>query len=624
MRLPVGVTLDGEGGAFARVWAPDERRVELVLEERTARRTVGLEPQADGYFAATVPRASAGALYRFRLGEDAELFADPASRYQPDGPLGSSCIVEPRAFSWSDGDWRGCRLDGRVLYEMHVGTFTPEGTWDAARAKLSLLADLGVGVVEVMPVADFVGGFGWGYDGVCLFAPTRLYGTPDDLRRFVAAAHGHGIGVILDVVYNHLGPRGSTLARFSPHYISTHHGTEWGAGLNYDGPRSGPVRELVLANAAYWIDEFHLDGLRLDATQSIFDDSEDHILGAIVRAVREAARGRDTIVIGENEPQDARTVRPRERGGYGMDGVWNDDFHHTARVALTGLREAYYQDYRGAPQELLSAVKHGFLYQGQRYAWQARRRGTPALDLPPHRLVVFLENHDQVANSAGGRRIHELASVGSHRAMVAAMVLAPATPMLFQGEEFRSSAPFTYFADHDGALGAAVAEGRRAFLAQFPSIAAAIDHLAARPNLRATFEECKLDWREHQANAAWVALYRDLIALRMGDPTLGGSVRRPVDGAVIGAEAFALRYFGEDPGGARDRVLVINLGARRLEPSEPEPLLAPPNGRGWRLLWSSEDPAYGGGGTPHVDEDGAYALPGHAAVLLAPAEGGAS
>jgi maltooligosyltrehalose trehalohydrolase len=297
-------------------------------------------------------------------------------------------------------------LDGQVLYEMHLGTFTPKGTWEAASRELPALAALGVTVLEIMPIADFPGRFGWGYDGVNLFAPTRLYGTPDDCRHFIDRAHALGMGVILDVVYNHIGPEGNVLPHFSPEYFTDRYSTDWGEAINYEDAHAGPVREYFLANAGYWIEEFHFDGLRIDATQNIYDTSADHILAAVARRVRQAAGGRATLLVGENEPQHAQLVRPPAQGGYGLDALWNDDFHHSAMVAMTGRNEAYYSDYHGTPQELISALKYGWLYQGQYYTWQQKRRGTPALDLQPGVFVTFLQNHDQIANSARGLRAH--------------------------------------------------------------------------------------------------------------------------------------------------------------------------------------------------------------------------
>jgi maltooligosyltrehalose trehalohydrolase len=613
-RLPVGAEVQPSGGVHFRVWAPRRRRVEVVLADGAA---AELSAEGNGYFSAFVAGAGEGSLYRYRLDGEG-LFPDPASRFQPDGPHGPSQVIDPGKFAWSDGGWPGVGLEGQVIYELHVGTFTPEGTFEAAARQLPELADLGVTVVEVMPVAEFPGRFGWGYDGVDLFAPTRLYGTPDDFRRFVDRAHAAGVGVILDVVYNHLGPDGCYHREFSAHYFSDRYDNEWGDALNFDGEHAGPVREFFIANAGYWIDEFHLDGLRLDATQQIFDTSPEHILTAVGRRVREAARGRKTLIVAENEEQEARLVRPPEKGGCGLDGLWNDDFHHTARVALTGHNEAYYSDYHGSPQEFLSAVKWGYLFQGQRYQWQKKRRGTPALDLGPARFVTFIQNHDQVSNSARGQRIHELTSPGRLRALTALTLLAPGTPMLFQGQEFAASSPFVYFADHKPELAALVRKGRVEFLGQFPSVA--LEETKAcvpDPSDPRTFERCKLDLGEREKHAEVYALHRDLLRLRRDDPVFRAQRPRGVDGAVLGAHAFVLRFFAAD---GADRLLTVNLGRDlHLDPA-PEPLLAPPEGRRWQILWTSEDVRYGGDGTPPLDTEENWRIPGEAAVVLAPVE----
>jgi maltooligosyltrehalose trehalohydrolase len=471
-------------------------------------------------------------------------------------------------------------------------------------------------VIEMMPVADFPGRFGWGYDGVSLFAPTRLYGAPDDLRRFVDRAHAAGIGVILDVVYNHLGPDGNYLAAFASDYFTDRYANEWGQAINFDGAAAGPVREFFVANAAYWVDEFHMDGLRLDATQQMFDASAEHVLAEIARRTRAAAGGRSVLLVAENEPQHARLVRPPERGGYGLDALWNDDFHHTARVALTGRAEAYYMDYGGRPQELLSAVKHGFLYQGQHYAWQRKRRGVSARDVRPSALVAYVQNHDQVANSARGERLHALTSPGRWRAMTALLLLAPATPMIFQGQEFSASSPFVYFADHRPELAALVRKGRAEFLAQFPSIGVPeVSACVPDPGAAATFERCKLDLSERERHAETYTLHCDLLALRRTDPVFAAQGAHGIDGAVLGPEAFVLRFFGED---GNDRLLVINLGAEVPLHIIPEPLLAPPGEARWEIAWNSEDPRYGGCGTVTFDPDGPWRLPAQAALVLRP------
>ncbi|MGH7506647.1 MAG: alpha-amylase family glycosyl hydrolase, partial [Longimicrobiales bacterium] len=415
-RLPVGAEVVREGVHF-RVWAPACRTVEVVLHSGEVHGLVA-EP-ADDWFSGLVEGLGAGARYSYRLDGRGELLADPASRFQPDGPDGASEVIDPDAFAWSDDGWRGVQLAGRVICEIHIGTFTAAGRWAAATDRLPLLADAGIDLVEVMPVADFAGTFGWGYDGVDLFAPTRLYGRPDEMRRFIDHAHGHGIGVILDVVYNHLGPDGNVLPRFAGAYFSRDLETDWGAAVNFGGPDSGPVREFFLANVEYWMREFRLDGLRFDATQDIHDESPEHILTVMVRRARAATGGRAILLFGENEPQRVRLITPPERGGRGLDALWNDDLHHSAIVALTGCREAYYTDYFGSAQELVSAAKYGFLYQGQRYAWQEKRRGTPTRGLPRAAFVNFIENHDQLANSASGERIRLQTAPGQYRALTA-------------------------------------------------------------------------------------------------------------------------------------------------------------------------------------------------------------
>jgi maltooligosyltrehalose trehalohydrolase len=612
-RLPVGAEIVERRGVHFRVWAPRAQSVEAVLDDGQA---VPLLAEPEGYHAGLVEAAAAGIRYRFRLDGGGRLLPDPASRYQPDGPHGASCVIDPATFPWTDAAWPGVRLPGQVIYEMHVGTFTREGTWDAAVRELPELARVGITVIELMPVSDFPGRFGWGYDGVDLFAPTRLYGAPDDFRRFVDGAHALGLGVILDVVYNHVGPDGNYLKEFSDHYFTDRYTNEWGEAINFDGEASGPVREFVLANAAHWIDEYHLDGLRLDATQQIHDASDEHIVTAIGRRVRAAAGGRATLVVAENEPQDVRLVRPLAAGGHGLDAVWNDDFHHAAVVALTGITAAYYSDYRGTPQEFVSAVKWGFLYQGQRYRWQKKRRGSSTVGVPPAAFVTFIQNHDQIANSARGHRRHLLTSPGRYKAMTALMLLGPGTPMLFQGQEFGASAPFLYFADHRPELARLVRKGRLEFLRQFPALAAPeMRGQLADPADPATFERSKLDLTERERHAEAYALHRDLLALRREDTVFAAQRPGGVDGAVLGDAAFVLRYFD---GGGRDRLLVVNLGRELTLDPAPEPLLAPPAGARWQVRWSSEDPRYGGIGTPAVEGDEGWHFPGESAVVLRP------
>jgi len=618
-RYPIGVELmtdaDGVAGLHARIWAPAASKVELVIEDDrgSAVGSSALAAEATGYYSGFVPNAGVGTRYRFRI-DDGDAFPDPASRFQPDGPNGPSVVVDPSVFPWTDDGWRGVSIEGQVICEVHIGTFTPAGTYRAAIERLTDLADTGFTVLEIMPLAEFAGGFGWGYDGVDLYAPSHLYGTPDDLRALVDAAHSLELGVILDVVYNHFGPDGNYLNKFAPQYFSGA-ATDWGEAINFDGDEAGPVREFFITNARYWIEEFHFDGLRLDATQQIYDRSTPNIITDLVSAVREAAGDRNTIIVAENEPQRSSLVRPREEGGSALDALWNDDFHHAARVAATGRDEAYYSGYRGFAQEFVSAAKYGFLYQGQSYPWQEKGRGIPALDLPPTRFVVFTDNHDQIANTSGGRRLHQETSPGRYRALTTLLLLLPNTPMLFQGQDFQTSQPFFFFADHTPDLSRLVRAGRVREMSQFPSIATG-EGTTCLPDPAApeTFTRCKLDWSERARNTAALALHKDLLRIRREDPVLRAQRLRGLDGAVLSDHAFVLRYFGESMG---DRLLVVNFGARLHASPIPEPLLAPSRGGSWRIVFSTESPKYGGWGTPPLEtiSDGWW-IPAECAVLL--------
>lgn len=614
--LPVGAEfIPVYEAVHFRVWAPQAGSVAVVLSDR--QQPVVLHTEPNGYFSGFAEGVRPGTLYKYTVGGSGP-FPDPASRFQPTGPHGFSEVIDPNAFTWTDKTWRGIALAGQVVYEMHIGTFTQEGTWRSAAEKLEYLRDTGVTAIEVMPVADFPGRFGWGYDGVQLYAPASIYGQPDQMRSFVDRAHSLGVAVLLDVVYNHIGPDGDYLAKFSPFYFSPKYETNWGKAINYDGEHCGPVREFFRENAAYWIREFHLDGLRFDATQDLHDESQPHILAEIAAAARTASGRRNIVLVGENEPQQTALLKPASAGGCGLDALWNDDYHHTAMVALTGRNEAYYSDYRGTPQEFVSSAKYGYLFQGQRYRWQRKRRGTPALDLPKEALVAFLQNHDQVANSARGQRIHEIAAPGKLRAMTALTLLGPGTPMLFQGQEFASSSPFLYFADHKPELADRVARGRVEFLAQWRSLATPeMRSCFPAPGARETFERSKLNFCEVERHAAIYALHRDLLMLRRKDPVISRQAADGIDGAVLSADCFVLRFFS--PGFSTCRLLLINLGTDlHLDPA-PEPLLAPPCATQWRVLWSSEDPRYGGSGTPAPETEENWNVPGLAAIVMAPA-----
>lgn len=596
-----------------RVWAPQAQAMEVVFED-SREPPLALAREPGGYFGgASSARVS---LYKFRV-DDTGPWPDPCSRFQPQGVHGPSMIVDPPAFKWSDAQWHGVRLHGQVIYELHIGTFTPEGTFDAAVDKLRYLQKLGVTMLEVMPVAECPGRWNWGYDGVQLFAPYHVYGDHEAFKRFVDRAHALGLAVILDVVYNHLGPDGNYLRCFSPHYFSTRHKTEWGEALNLDGEHAQGARDFILGNARYWLSEFHLDGLRLDATQSIFDDSRPHILEEIGRTARAAAQPRSIVVISENEPQHAEQLLPPEQGGFGLDAMWNDDFHHAARVALTGTRDGYFGDYTGRAQEFLSCVRRGFLYQGQWYPWQKQTRGTAVSGLPAESVIVFLQNHDQVGNTFLGDRVHAAAAPGRYRALMALTLLGPQTPMLFMGQEFAAAARFMFFADHHEELAALVHKGRREFLSQFRAYADEATQLRVpAPHAESTFLGSKLDWSEVEHHAEALAFHRDLLQLRACDPAISQQDVTKIDGATLSEQAFVLRWFDPEHG---DRLLVINLDQELPLVPPSEPLLAPSRGATWQLLWSSEEPRYGGHGVTTMVADsgrGEWRLAAQCAVLL--------
>ena len=612
-----------DGGVHFRVWAPGLRKVCVVIQSTSD--VHALLPEEQGYWSVVVPGIGSGTRYQYRLDDAMEGLPDPVSRSLPDGPHGASEVVDPRGFAWKDLSWTGLSLKNEVIYEMHVGTFTSEGTWAAASSKLQALKELGITVIEMMPVNEFPGRFGWGYDGVAWFAPSHLYGTPDDLRRFVDHAHSLGLGVILDVVYNHLGPDGNYLPRFSPHYLSQRR-NEWGRSFNYDGEHCTAVRQLVVDNAVHWIAEYHFDGLRLDATQDIHDDSPEHILAVLGREARATAGGRRILLTAENEPQDSRLLHAAALGGMGMDALWNDDFHHSSVVALTGRRQAYYSDYHGTANEWLAAARHGFLFQGQRSAWQEQPRGHSARGLPSAAFIAFLENHDQISNSLWGERLWQQSSAGCQRAMTALLLLGPWTPLLFQGQEWNATTPFYYFADHHPELAKLVREGRVDFMSQFPGCAfEGARDLIPDPASDDTYASSKLRWEERATpqHGRTLQLHQDLLTIRREDPTIRAQASSAValEVAALSSGCGLLRYFVDGVASeSQDRLLIVNLDAGLDIPTPSEPLLSPPHGHtSWRILWSSEDPRYGGYGCgePESAETG-WHIPGFSAVLLRP------
>lgn len=608
--MTLGATVAGDAVRF-RCWAPERSQVEVLLEGGRTAQT--MQRERDGYWSIEVRGVKAGMTYRYRL-DGREAYPDPCSRFQPSGPHGPSLIVDPAAYRWQDKGWPGVKMRGQAIYELHVGTFTPEGTLDAAAAQLVALKDLGITVIEVMPVAEFPGRWNWGYDGVGLYAPAHVYGDPEALKRFVDAAHRLGLGVILDVVYNHLGPDGNYLPAYTHHYFTDRYPNEWGQAINFDGPESFGVRDFFIQNACYWVDEFHLDGLRLDAVHALHDEGPRHVLAELSQAARQAAGVRSIIVIAECEAQWIHTIQSIDQGGWGLDGVWSEDFHHAVRVAATGRREGYYTDYRGTPQELLSCMKRSFLFQGQRYQWQGKSQGTVVGDEPAAGFVFFLQNHDQVANQLRGDRLHEKTSPGLLRVLTALLLLSPQTPLLFMGQEFAASSPFLFFADFPpGELAQAIHRGRRKFLAQFPSVASVEAQTAIPdPCNPIVFKRSQLDLAERDRHRNSYALHRDLLWLRREDPVIAQQDRHRLDGAVIGSEAFVVRYPGPE---GDDRLLLLNLGPDGDYRPAPEPLLAPPPQRRWSLLWSSDEPRYGGPGVIDPLSDEGWRLTAESAVL---------
>lgn len=608
-RLTMGANVVPGGVAF-RVWAPEAPSVDVDLGEVS----FALARDEHGAWSGLVPDTAAGTRYRYRVGERGA-FPDPYSRFQPEGPHGPSEVVDPDAYAWRDAGWRGLRADGLVIYECHAGTHTAEGTFDALAGDMDALHELGVNAIELMPVADVPGTRNWGYDGVNLFAPSRNYGGPEALRRLVDAAHARGIGVILDVVYNHLGPDGNYLAQFTPGILTDRYQTPWGDAVNYDGPGSEIVRRYVLDNARYWLAEYHIDGLRLDATFAIHDRSPKHILAEISEEARRCA-GRDVVLIAETHENDRRYVEPVQGGGYGFDAVWCDDFHHAAHTAASHERSGYYADYAGTTEELARVINRGWLFEGERAEHLGAMRGTPSDGLAASNFVYFLQNHDQVGNRAFGRRLSHLIGAAEQKPWSALLLLLPYTPMIFAGEPCVASSRFYYFTDHNEELGRAVTEGRRH---EFASFAAFADEERLReipdPQAIETFLASKLNLHERHEGAGqqmW-SLYRELLALRRSDDVLRHGDRSRMT-AIAASERLLLVHRWR---GREQRLLVLNTGMALDEP----PMQAGVPGRlarmRWRCVISTDERRFGGSGdTARLDER-MLSLPAHSAVLFA-------
>jgi maltooligosyltrehalose trehalohydrolase len=622
-RLPIGTEILAGSGVHFRLHAPKIRQVQLVLATDVLRggnlrqdgtQYFSLKAEGNGYFSLSCEQAKSGMLYGYRLDDMPKIYSDPASRFQPQGTIGLSQIIDPQAFEWADQRWQGVEPVGQVVYEMHVGTFTSEGTFAAAACELAELARAGITVIEVMPVAEFSGKFGWGYDGVLLFAPTHLYGQPDDFRRFVDQAHAVGLGVILDVVYNHFGNVDNYLGMFADNFKSPTYKNEWADAINFDGPNSEPVREFFESNARYWIEEFHLDGFRFDATQQIFDNSDEHILAAIGRAAQQAAGNRKVYLVAENEPEDVGLVKPLQEHGYGLNALWNDDFHHAAHVRLTGANPAYYSDFLGTVEEMAAAVKYGLIYQGQQSRWQNIPRGTPTTGLPSWAFVSFLENHDQVANSPTGQRLWQLTTPGRYRAMTALWLLMPQTPLFFQGQEFGAASPFLFFADYSGDMAQAVIAGRAKFMSQFPAVSSKeAQQRLPNPTDPAIFQHCKLNFQERETHRPIYELHIDLLKLRREDPVFRRQTADRLDTAILSPDCLAIRYFDD---AKQDRLVIVNFGQKLNYSPIVAPLLAPPADCQWELMWNSNLQKYDGPGTATAESDVGWSVESESTVVL--------
>ena len=592
------------GGVEFRVWAPRQERMAVRVARGSVWEEHPMERDGDD-FVARVPYARDGSRYAFVLA-DGRVRPDPVSRRQPDGVHDASAVVDPGAFRWSDAAWRGLEMRDLVLYELHVGTFTRARTFEGVIGELRRLRTLGVTAIELMPVAAFPGDRNWGYDGVALYAPHEAYGGPEGLRRLVDAAHGEGLAVILDVVYNHLGPEGNYLDDFAPYFTDVYH-TPWGRAVNYDQADSDHVRRFVLDNARMWIEEYHCDGLRLDAVHAIFDFGARHLLRDIADVVHAAgeASGRRTLVIAESDQNDPRIVRQAPNEGYGCDGQWSDDFHHAVHACLTGERSGYYADFGGVGM-LADALRHPFVYAGRYSPHRRRTHGAPADDVGRDRFVVCIQNHDQVGNRAAGDRLDALVSFPQRKLAAALLLLSAYVPLLFMGEEYGEPRPFQYFVSHgDPELVRAVREGRRREFASFGWGDGVPD-----PQSEETFERSTLDAsvRDAAPQADMLALYERLLALRREERALV-----PGEGEVEvahDAEAGWIRL-RLTTGGARPLVAVFNLSdaprAVALD-SAPEATLV-----------DTEAPEFGGDAPVRVergDHDTVALLAPHAAALF--------
>ncbi len=575
-RMPFGAEVLPDGGVRFRLYAPAAERVWLALDGRE--RQIEMRPLADGWFECISEEARPGTRYRYVL-PDGTNVPDPVSRFQPEDVNGPSEVIAPGSYTWNDGAWVGRPWSEAVIYELHIGTFTPEGTFRAAIGKLDHLRDLGVTVIELMPIGDFSGTRGWGYDGVLWYAPDSAYGRPEDLKALVSAAHARGIAVMLDVVYNHFGPEGNYLPKYFPQLLTERHKTSWGAAVNYDGEGSRAVRELAIHNALYWIEEFHMDGLRLDAVHAIIDDGPQHLLTELADRVHALGTPYAIHLVLENEKNEAKRLTRDARGNpEHFTAQWNDDMHHVLHTAATHEDAGYYADYKGDTELLGRALAEGFAYQGQASVCTGKQRGEPCAHLPPSAFVAFIQNHDQIGNRAFGERINDISDPEAVKALVAVYLLLPQVPMIFMGEEWRASTPFPYFCDFHGDLADKVRQGRRDEFKKFPEFQdpANRDRIPD-PLAESTFLSAKLRWEEvgNPENAECLGRHRDLIAVRQREiaPLLYGALDNAGTFEIVGPGAVVVRWGIED---GRELKLYANLCDR------PKDSFPNPEGR---VLW---------------------------------------
>jgi len=598
----LGAWVEPGQGVRWRVWAPGHQKVELVLYKQDGQpgTTLPLVDEGQGFFSTTLPGEGAGVRYKLRV-DGGDPFPDPWSRSQPEGVHGPSEVVVPD-FAWTDAGWKGVAPEAHVLYEVHVGTATPEGTFEALIPRLRSFKELGVTTLELLPLASFPGARNWGYDGVDLFAPQATYGGPQGLRRLIDAAHAEGLAVLIDAVYNHFGPDGNYLSCYSPHYFTNRHHTPWGDAVNYDGQGSEVVRQLVLSNVEMWIRDYHADGLRLDAAHAIVDEGKPHLLTEIVERARASASGRQVVVFAEDDRNDTRLVRSPAQGGLGLDGVWADDFHHQMRRAFAGDNEGYYADYTGSMEDLARTLRQGWFYEGQVSQVHGHPRGTPGQDAEPWRFVHCIQNHDQVGNRAHGERLGADVSPAAFRAMSTLFLLAPYTPLLFMGQEWNASTPFIYFTDHNAELGRLVTEGRRKEFAGFKRFAGSE---VPDPQALETFTRSKLDWSEAERpeHAGVRALYRELLRLRAADASLRERRRGHFDVRPLGKDALVLERRGPS-GGALHVLLNVRGTLEHRLPSGAE-----------LVLWS-EAPRFGGASQEEPLRSGVLRLEGPMAAVV--------